>query len=47
MVPPIFHPALKTFLFNYLVLIKCFVRLHHSSVNFCAQKPGTQAKKEK
>lgn len=44
MVPPIFHPALKSFLLDYSALIKCFVRVHHSSLKFLAQKPGTWAK---
>lgn len=44
MVPPIFHPALKSFLLDYSALIKRFVRVHHSSLKFLAQKPGTRAK---
>lgn len=44
MVPPILHPALKSFLLDYSALIKCFVRVHHSSLKFLAQKPGTWAK---
>lgn len=44
MVPPIFHPALKSFLLDYSALIKCFVRVHHSSLKFLAQEPGTWAK---
>lgn len=40
-VPPIFHPALKSFLFDYSAMIKCFVRVPHSSLNFLAQKSGT------
>lgn len=44
MVPPIFHPALKSFLLDYSALIKCFIRVHHSFLKFLAQKPGTWAK---